>query len=55
LGGRGLVPAPEFVADTGRGDVALVRVAAADRLRVAGVVIGAEDGDMYSRRNPRTK
>src|SRR3954465_10125136 len=42
-GPHGLVAAADVVANTGRGDVPLVRDATADRLRIAGVVVGAED------------
>ena len=40
-----LVAAADVVAHTGRRDVALVGDAAADRLRVARVVVGAEDAE----------
>jgi hypothetical protein len=46
LGARGLVPAADVVADAGGGDVALVGHRAADRLGVAGVMVGAEYAEL---------
>ena len=46
LGSRGLVAAADVVADTRRRDVSLVGDAAADRLRVARVVVGAEHAEV---------
>jgi hypothetical protein len=46
IGARSLVPAPDIVADTRRGHIALVRDAASDRLRVARVMVGAENAEL---------
>ena len=46
LGPRGLVAAADVVADTRRRHVALVRDAAADRLRVARVMVGTEHAEL---------
>ena len=46
LGLRRLISAPDVVAHTRRRDVALVGDAAADRLRVAGVMVGAEHAEL---------
>ena len=46
LGARRLVAAADVVADARRRDVALVGDAAADRLAVARVVVGAEDAEL---------
>ena len=45
LGASRLVAAADVVADAGRRDVSLVGDAAADRLRVARVMVGAEDAE----------
>src|ERR671925_523605 len=45
-GPRGLISAANVIAHTRRRHVALVGDAAADRLRVAGVVVGAEHAEL---------